>query len=341
MTLNKFFLFYFSIVFNIFSDSDDKVKFIVKVQDVVDGKNLKNIFSKEISIEKNKLNKDIKCEELIELLGIYNDEELKKYNISNLNYFVNFVNGYCLCFKDDIIEKILFSTKADKVIHFRPKARYNFDILDRYIMKDNFVLEKRKNKITKENYIKICKKIKEILNSDNCCFFLNLELSIWLHNILIEEKYSIFNDYFFIKDSKVFYPLNITLIDCINRKYKLKDLFVTKNLYFLIKDFMNSFELKLIKSKRKLEYKDIKYIKDKGNTIFDFEEELKNNNPQIDEKLKQIKLNSDSKIEVFIKHKFTEEEKDKDTKEEEKDKYMEEKDKNKDKKLTYCQRVKC
>lgn len=332
MTLNKIFLLYFSIVFNIFSDSDGKVKFIVKVQDVVDGKNLNNIFSKEISIEKDKLNKDIKCEELIELLGIYNDEELKKYNISSLNYFVNFVNGYCLCFKDDIIEKILFSTKADKVIHFRPKARYNFDILDRYIMKDNFVLEKRKNKITKENYIKICKKIKEILNSDNCCFFLNLELSIWLHNILIEEKYSIFNDYFFIKDSKVFYPLNVTLIDCNNRKYELKYYFVTKNLYFLIKDFMNSMELR--KSKRKLEYKDIKYIKDKENTIFDFEEELKNNNSQIDEKLKEIKLNSDSKIQVFIKHEFTEEEKDKDTKEEEKER-------KEDKKLTYCQRVKC
>lgn len=330
MPFNKFFLFYFSLNFNIFSN--ETVKFIVKVQDVVDGKNLKDLFSKEISIEKNKLNKDFKCEELIELLGINNDEELKKYNISNLNYFVNFAKGHCLCFKGDIIKKILFSTEADKVIHFRPKAKYNFDILDRYIMKDDFILERKGIKKTKEYFIKTYSNVKNILNNDNCCFFLNIELKIWLHNILIEEKYCIFNDYFFIEDSKVFYPLNITLIDCNNRKYELKYYFVTKNLYFLVKDFMNSMELR--KSKRNLKYEDFKYIKDKGNTIFDFEQELKNNNSQIDEKLKGIKLNSDSKIEVFIKHEFTEEEKDKDTKEEEKEK-------KEDKKLTYCQRVKC
>jgi hypothetical protein len=58
MTFNKFFLFYFSLIFNIFSN--ETVKFIVKVQDVVDDKDLNDIFSKEISIEKNKLNKDYK-----------------------------------------------------------------------------------------------------------------------------------------------------------------------------------------------------------------------------------------------------------------------------------------
>ena len=58
MALNKFFLFYFSLIFNIFSDSGDKVKFIVKVQDVVNngnGKKLKDLFSKDISIEKKKI----------------------------------------------------------------------------------------------------------------------------------------------------------------------------------------------------------------------------------------------------------------------------------------------
>ena len=168
---------------------------------------------------------------------------------------------------------------------------------------------------------------------------MNGELYIWLKKNLFKERYFISNDYFLIEDSKVFYPLDITLIDCNNRKYELKDYFVTKNLYFLVKDFMNSFELKSIKSKRELQYEDFQYIKDKGKIIFNFEDELKNNSySQIDEKLKEKKLNSDSKIEVVIKHKYTEEKKDKKGKEE-KDKITQEK--KKDKKLKYCQRVKC
>jgi len=317
MAFNKFFLLYFSIVFNIFSD--DRVKFIVKIQDVVDdsqniynnGKNLKDLFYKEISIEKNKLNQDkYKSEELIELLGINNDQELKKYNISNLNYFVKFFNGRFLYFKGDIIKSKYFSSDAEKVICFRPKAKYNFDIIDRYIMKDNFVLEKCETKITKENYIKRCNRIKEVLNSDNCCFLLNEELYIWLSNKLIEEVYFIFNDYFRIKDSKVFYPLDITIVDINNRKYKQEDYFVTKNLYFFIKDFMSKIAEK--PSAKKMKYEDFKYIKDNGKIIFNFEEKLKNNNySQIDEKLKGIKLNINSKIEVFIKCKYVEDIEDK------------------------------
>lgn len=112
MTLNKIFLFYFLIILNIFSD--DKIKFTVKIQDVVDdshdggnsGKCLKDLFSKEISIEKNKLNKDkYKSEELIELLGVNNDSELKTY-ISNKNFLIEI--GVRIFFKnEEIADKYL------------------------------------------------------------------------------------------------------------------------------------------------------------------------------------------------------------------------------------------
>ena len=170
-----------------------------------------------------------------------------------------------------------------------------------------------------------------MLNSDNCCFLLIEELYIWLNNILFTGKYRLCKDYILTSENDFFNILDINIVDSNNERFKLNIFTVTKNLYFLVKDFMNSLEI--IKGQGKFKYEDIKYVKDNGAIIFDFEQEKKNNNYyKIDEKLKNIKLNSDSKIEVFVKDKFIEDV----------GNYLEYSQKTKNyKKLKCCQRVKC
>jgi len=336
MTFKKIFLFYFSIVFNIFSDY--KIKFIVKIQDVVNNGNgecLKDIFSKEISIGKDKLNKDkYKSEELIDLLGVNDDSELKT-QISNKNFLIEIAGR--IFFKDEeIADEYLKDEKyKSREIKFRDKRKYDFKLYNRCKVKDKITVNNKNGSkdYSKQDFIHICDLIDKRLNNDDCCFleerdvyFITLNYDILKVKFGNKIPYDIKNNYIYFYDNNNIYCNNIecVVISNNNEKFNVK-IISAKNLYDVV-TFSTS---KLEKTDgSRVRYIDIKEVKYNENKSFNFNEKLKKYNvDEINEELKKIDVDIYKIFTMILNIGFRKKEIEKEKKE--------------DKKLTYCQRVKC
>ena len=310
--MNVFLSFFlFSICFlNIFSDENDKIKFILNVQEVERSYNNKeylvDLYTEVIYVDRNSFIKvNYKPEELLIFFYINKDEEFKKKYISNKNILVKI--GADFYFKPDIIYsdrlKKIDNNKESVEIFYRDKRKYDLKMYNRFFVKD--IIKIRNKTFTKEDFINICNRTNIILNNDYCCFLKGFEFFLIFskNNVEFRDRLNLFtfnykNELSFLNPD-YYKTCNFKIFDKNNNYILCDDFVMCKNLYYSLQHL-----LKIVLNDYNLKYQDIEYIKYNKNCEFKFENEDFKNIENLEEKLYNTNLDENNISEIKLKIDF-------------------------------------
>lgn len=308
--MNVFLSFFlFSICFlNIFSAENDKIKFILKVQEVEIGYNNKedlvDLYTEVIEVDRNSFSKvNYKPEELLDFFDINKNEEFKKIDISDKNILVEI--GSDFYFKPDIIDsnrlKKIDNNKVE--IFYRDKRQYDLKMYNRFFVKD--IIKIRNKTFTKEDFINICNKTNIIFNKNYCCFLRGIDVFFIFakNNVEFRDRSNFVT--FNYKNELIFANPNyyktckIEIFDKNNDYIICNDFVMCKNLYYSLQHL-----LKIVLNDYNLRYQDIESIKYNNDQEFKFEEKYLKNIESLEKKLYSIELDENNISEIKLKIDF-------------------------------------
>lgn len=308
--MNVFLSFFlFSICFlNIFSDENDKIKFILKVQkvemDYNNKEDLEDLYTEVIEVDRNSFTKvNYKPEELLDFFDINKNEEFKKIDISDKNILVEI--GSDFYFKPDIIDsnrlKKIDNNKVE--IFYRDKRKYDLKMYNRHFVKD--IIKIRNKTFTKEDFIEICNKTNIILNNDYCCFLKGFEFFLIFAKKNVEfrdrSNFVTFNykNELIFANPNYYKTCKIKIFDKNNNYIICNDFVMCKNLYYSLQHL-----LKIVLNDYNLKYQDIESIKYNNDQEFKFEEKYLKNIESLEKKLYSIELDENNISEIKLKIDF-------------------------------------
>ena len=301
--------FLFSICFlNIFSDENDKIKFILKVQkverDYNNKEDLEDLYTEVIEVDRNSFTKvNYKPEELLDFFDINKNEEFKKIDISDKNILVEI--GSDFYFKPDIIDfKRLKKIDNNKVeIFYRDKRKYDLKMYNRFFVKD--IIKIRNKTFTKEDFINICNKTNIILNKDYCCFLKGFEFFLIFakNNVEFRDRSNFvtfkYKNELNFANTDYYKTCKIKIFDKNNNYIICNDFVMCKNLYYSLQHL-----LKIVLNDYNLKYQDIESIKYNNDQEFKFEEKYLKNIESLERKLYSIVLDENNISEIKLKIDF-------------------------------------
>lgn len=301
--------FLFSICFlNIFSDENDKIKFILKVQkvemDYNNKEDLEDLYTEVIEVDRNSFTKiNYKPEELLDFFDINKNEEFKKIDISDKNILVEI--GSDFYFKPDIIDfKRLKKIDNNKVeIFYRDKRKYDLKMYNRFFVKD--IIKIRNKTFTKEDFINICNKTNIILNKDYCCFLKGFEFFLIFakNNVEFRDRSNFvtfkYKNELNFANTDYYKTCKIKIFDKNNNYIICNDFVMCKNLYYSLQNL-----LKIVLNDYNLKYQDIESIKYNNDQEFKFEEKYLKNIESLERKLYSIVLDENNISEIKLKIDF-------------------------------------